>query len=385
MQFHITKSQKDIQKAAKEFARGEFEKSLCLEMEKSGEFYESIRRKAAELGFLAVHFPEEQGGIGLGMLETALVAEAFCERDASAGIVLMLSGFGAECLLRFGSDEQKSALLPGILSGTALCATAFAETAASFGLAGISTTARKEPGHWVIDGHKAQVLNAGAASFYLVLCRIATNGDAAAAGQTGIFLVEADREGISVVNSGRRFGLRMIKTGDLCMEKVHVNGTNLLGKLGQGLQQALWFSMHARILISALALGTARGAFLRALDYTGQRVQFGKKIGQFPVIRQKLAQMALLIEESALLTYSAAWHFDQGKSDDAMVAMAKLSACNASVQVASEAVQLLGGYGYMAEYEVERYLREAKVLSVLEGNSLWMNDLIAQKLMGKMR
>ena len=144
MQFQITKSQKDIQKAAREFAKGEFDKSLCLEMEKSGVFCESIRRKAATLGFLAIHFPEEQGGVGLGMLETALVAEALCERDASAGIALMLSGFGAECLLQFGSDEQKRSHLSGVLSGTALCATAFAEAAAPFDLTGIDTTARRE-------------------------------------------------------------------------------------------------------------------------------------------------------------------------------------------------------------------------------------------------
>ena len=382
MQFQITKSQKDIQKAAREFAKGEFDKSLCLEMEKSGVFCESIRRKAATLGFLAIHFPEEQGGVGLGMLETALVAEALCERDASAGIALMLSGFGAECLLQFGSDEQKRSYLSGVLSGTALCATAFAEAAAPFDLTGIDTTARREAVHWVIDGRKAEVLNAGAASFYLVLCRIVANG-AAAPGQMGIFLVEADRGGLSVVNSCRRFGLRMIKTGDLCLEQVRVNDANLLGKLGHGMRQAMWFLMQARILISALALGTARGAFLRALDYSGQRVQFGKKIGQFSVTRHKLAQMTLLIEHAALMTYRAAWHFDQEKGDEAMVAMAKLSACQAAVQVASEAVQVLGGYGYMAEYEVERYLREAKVLSVLEGNSLWMKDLIAQKRMGK--
>ncbi|RJQ83290.1 MAG: acyl-CoA dehydrogenase [Desulfobacteraceae bacterium] len=382
MVFQITQSQKDIQKAAREFARRAFNKDLVLEMEKNGSLPEKIRRKAAELGFIGIHWPEAYAGAGLGMLENVLVAEAFCEQEASIGIALMFSGFGSECVLHFGSHELRSALLPNIAKGEMLSGAAFMEYGPGYDLAGIETAALKDCDHWVIHGRKAEVLNGGAAGFYCVLCRMKLPSDSP---EIGMLLVEADRDGLLVENRRNRLGFRLVRTTDLRFEGVRVPAANLLGKPGRGLQQAAASSMENRILVAALALGTARGAYARAMAYTRQREQFGRKIGQYQVTQHKLAEMALMIEQAGLITYSAAWHFDRGKSDAALVAMAKLASGRAALEVSNEAIQILGGYGYMAEYEVERYCREAKMLEVLEGNSALMKDLIAAKCMGKIR
>lgn len=383
MDFQLSKSQKEIQKAAREFAKGEFDKDLANEQEKLGVFPEKIRAKAAELGFIGIHYPEAYYGGNLGVFENTLLAEEFCKKDSSLGIALMLSGFAAECVLRFGSDGLKDRFLPEIVDGKMLSGAAFTEPGSGYDITGINTTAVKYGDEWIVNGQKSFVLNGDKAGFYCVLCRTSSVDDPLKG--TSMILVEGDREGIATVNNRNKLGMRMTAVSDLNLEKVRVPAANLIGKEGHGMQQVLAFYNECRILTAAMALGIARGAFARALDYVKQREQFGRKIAQFQVTRHKLADMATAIEQAGFMTYGAAKNHDLDKSDSGLMAMARISACRAALFVSSEAIQLLGGYGYMTEYEVERFYRDAKALEIISENSGLLKDTIAEKIVGKIR
>ena len=379
MTYQLSKSQKEIQKAVKEFAKGEFDNDLAYELDKNQEFPKKIWKKAAELGFIGMHFPEKYSGGDLDMLDNVLLAEEFCRKDSTIGSALMLSGFASECLLRFGSNELKEVYLPKVAEGKMLSGAAFAEPNTGYNLNPISTTALKDGDKWIIDGEKSFVLNAGMAGFYCVLCR--TNIDKGA----NLILVEGKSKGIDVVDSGEKLGLRMTATTDLIFHDVQVPIGNLIGKEGNGFKQVQTFMDESCILIASLALGTAQGAFDRALDYVKQREQFGKKIVLFQVTQHKLADMATKIEQARSLTYNAALAFDAGKLDTKLACMAKMVASRAAVEVASEAIQLLGGYGYMTEYEIERFYRDAKNMEILGRNPGHLKDLISRSVVGRIK
>jgi alkylation response protein AidB-like acyl-CoA dehydrogenase len=352
MEFHLTRSQKEIQKAAGEFAKGEFDKDLSRELGKQSTFPEGLRKKAAELGFIGIHWPEAYEGGGLGILENTLIAEEFCKNDSSLGIALSLSGFAAESLLLYGTNELKQKYLPRIATGEMVSGAAFFEPGEMYDISITQTTARADGDYWVIDGKKSGVLNGGQAGWYCVLCH--TGSEKKSPDSLSMFLVEADSSGLSAAGGQDKLGMRMVATTDLHFKGVRVPRSHLIGTMGMGMKQAKIMSDLYRILVAAMAIGTARGAFIKSLTYVKQREQFGKKIGKLQVTRHKLAEMALSIEQSALMTLSAAWHFDKRKKYEMGIAMAKLSACRTALAVSDEAIQLLGGYGYMTEYEVER-------------------------------
>lgn len=383
MSFKISKSQKEIRKAAREFVKGEFDKDLALALDKESRFPEDIRKKAAELGFIGIHYPEEYNGSGLGIMENVLLCEEFCKKDSSLGTGLMLSGFASECILRFGTDNLKKRFLPGIANGEILTGAAFTESVSGYDPEDINTSAQKNEGNWVINGKKTLVINGGKAKAYLVLCRTRT-GTLNAEG-VSMILVESDRRGLSTPNKRDRLGMRMTATTDLVLDNVMIPSENLIGKEGQGVPQVLAFHDEARIQLSAMALGIAKGAFSRALDYTRQREQFGKKIAEFQAIQHKLADMATLVNQAELMVYDVALDFDPNRPDPGQIAMAKLSACRAALEVSGEAIQLLGGYGYMAEYELERFYRDAKSMEVFLGNTGKMKDIIAGNITRQIR
>ncbi len=288
-----------------------FDKDLVLEMEKQQSFPEDIRIKAADLGFIGMHWPEAYEGGGLGMFENILAVEAFCSKDSSLGIALMLSGSASECLLHYGADDLKSEFLPKVANGDMVSGSAFFEPGEGYDLTGTDTTAVRDGGQWVINGRKTGVLNGGAAGFYCVLCK--TDPKRASPDGFSIILVEAERDGITVENNQDKLGMRMVATTDIRFQDVHVPESHLVGKPGKGVKQALALNDQSRILVAAMATGTVRGAYARGLDYVKQREQFGKKIGQFQITRHKLAEMALSIEQAALMTYSVAWQIDRRK------------------------------------------------------------------------
>jgi alkylation response protein AidB-like acyl-CoA dehydrogenase len=384
MDFELKKSQKEIQKAAREFARGEFDKELALELDRKHEFPTQIWKKACDLGFVGVHFPEEYSGQDLGVLENIIIADEFCARDSTIGSAIILSGFASECVLRFGSEELKQRFLPPVAEGQIISGGAFTEPGRGPDISSLDTTAVRDGNEWVVNGTKTFITNGGLAGFYYVICQTDAGCQPSYRG-ISLILVEADRDGLAVTELGEKLGIHMVATAELNFKNVRVPASNLIGEEGQGFYQVLEFFDESRILVAAQALGTAQGAYNRALAYVKEREQFGRKIAQFQVTQHKLADMATKIELARLITYKAAWNFDQGRIDPKLTAMAKMYAARTAVEVADEAIQLLGGYGYMAEYEVERFYRDAKVTEIYEGTREIQKNTIAGAILGNLR
>jgi len=384
MDFELNQSQKEIQKAARDFAKGEFDKELILELEKKHEYPEKIWQKAGELGFIGIHFPEEYSGQGLGVMENIIVAEEFCRGDSSVGSALILASFASECILRFANEDLKKKFLPQVAEGKMLSGGAFTEPDHGSDITSMNTTAVLDGDEWVVNGSKTFITNGGMAGFYTVLCQTDPDAKPSYRG-ISMILVEGDREGVSSVDVGDKMGIRLMATAEVVFKDVRVPRSNLVGEEGKGFYQVLEFFDESRILIAAQGLGTAQGAFDRALDYTKKREQFGKKIAQFQVTQHKLADMATKIELARLMTYKAAWNYDQGRIDPKLTSMAKMFAAKTAVEVADEAIQLLGGYGYMAEYEVERFYRDAKITEIYEGTKEIQKNTIASAVLGKFK
>jgi alkylation response protein AidB-like acyl-CoA dehydrogenase len=200
-----------------------------------------------------------------------------------------------------------------------------------------------------------------------------------------MILVEADRPGLTAADVGEKMGIHMLATAEVNYKDVRVPAANLIGKEGRGFYQVLEFFDESRILVAAQALGIAQGAFDRALAYVKERQQFGRRLADFQVTQHKLADMATKIELARLMTYKAAWNFDQGRIDPKLTSMAKMYAARTAVEVADEAIQLLGGYGYMTEYEVERFYRDAKITEIYEGTKEIQKNTIASAVLGKFK
>ena len=367
MDFELNKEQKEIQKAVRDFVKGEFKKESIEALLENHQYPVKIWKKAADLGFIGIHFPEEYAGQGLGVMENILVAEELCRGDSSVGACLILADFASEIVLHFGSDEQKATWLPKVAEGEILSCGAFTEPDHGSDITRMDTVAAKDGGDFVVNGTKIFITNGGQlAGFYSVLCQSDPDASPTHRGMS-LILVEADRPGVTATSVGEKMGIRLMDTAEVSFKDVRVPQQNLIGKENRGFYQVLEFFDESRILIAAQALGTAQGAFDRALSYVKQREQFGRKIATFQITQHKLADMATKIEMARLLTYKAAWNFDQGRIDPKLTSMAKMVAARTAVEVADEAIQLLGGYGYMTEYEVERFYRDAKICELYEG------------------
>jgi alkylation response protein AidB-like acyl-CoA dehydrogenase len=382
MDFELTDEQKDIQRAAKEFAQGEFDRELALELERNHAFPKSIWKKACQLGFIGLHFPEAYGGQGLGILENALVVEEFCRQDSGIGIALSLADFSSEVILRFGSEAQKGKYLPPLTRGEAISAGAYTEPDHGSDITRLSTIAVRKGAEFVINGTKTFTTNGTLADHFVVLCQ--SNPDAVPP-YRGMctLLVERGTPGFDATELGDKMGIRMTSTAELSFSDVHVPSENLIGQENRGFYQVMEFFDESRIEIAAQALGIAQGAFERALAYAKERRQFGQRIADFQVTQHKLADMYTKLETARLLTYKAAWNFDLGRVDPLLTSMAKMHAGRVSVEIADEAIQIFGGYGYITEYEVERFYRDAKIMEIYEGTREIQKNTIASSLIGK--
>jgi alkylation response protein AidB-like acyl-CoA dehydrogenase len=377
MDFELSKQQKEIQKAVREFVKGEFKKEVIHELLEKHEYPAKIWRKAAELGFIGIHFPEKYSGMGLGCLENILVAEELARGDSSVGTCLLIADFASELILHNGTEAQKAKWLPKVAQGQCLSCGAFTEPDHGSDITTVDTTAVKDAEGWLINGSKIFITNAGPlAGYYCVLC-LTNPGAKPSYRGLSLILVEADNPGVSTRDVGKKMGISLSYTAEVVFKDVRVPLDNLIGEENKGFYHLLHFFDESRILVAAQALGTAQGAYDRALDYIKQREQFGKKIAQFQANQHKIADMATKIECARLLTYKAAWNFDQGRIDPKLTSMAKMYAARAAVEVCDEAIQLMGGYGYMQEYEVERFYRDAKITEIYEGTSEVMRMVIA--------
>jgi alkylation response protein AidB-like acyl-CoA dehydrogenase len=383
MEFKLNKEQEAIQKAAREFAKGEFDKEIALEHERSHTFPSEIWKKACELGFIGIHYPEEYGGQEYGIFENALVAEEFCRQDSGIGVALSLADFSSEIILRCGSDEQKERYLIPVAKGEAISSGGFTEPNHGSDITLMDTTAVRQGNAYTINGVKTFITNGTIGNFVLVLCQTNFEATPSYRGQS-VIIVEKGTPGYSTADVGEKMGIKMTSTGELSFNDVRVPLSNLVGQENKGFYQVLEFFDESRIEIAAQALGIAEGAFDRALAYCKERVQFGKKLAQFQITQHKLADMAAKIELASLIVYKSAWNFDQGRIDPKLTSIAKMYAAQTAVEVAYEAIQLLGGYGYMLEYEVERFYRDARIMEIYEGTKEIQKNTIASALLGKL-
>ncbi|OYT51824.1 acyl-CoA dehydrogenase [Candidatus Bathyarchaeota archaeon ex4484_135] len=367
MRFELTEEQMDIKQAVREFCEKEFEPELARKLDREEEFPWELYRKACKLGFIGIHFPEEYGGGGYGVLENCLVVEEMCRADSTLGTAIILGDFASEIILRFGTEEQKERYLSKVASGEWISAGAFTEPAHGSDLAAcLDTRAVKEGDEWVINGVKTLITNAPIAHFFITLCQTDMEVEPPYRGQT-LFIVGRETPGLDVTKIGDKMGIRASPTGEVSYSDVRVPESAVVGQLNKGFYHSLTFFDESRIEIAAQAVGIAQGALDRALRYAKEREAFGKPLVRHQAIAHKLAEMATKVEAARLLTYKAAWLIDQGKLDPALSSMAKTLAGRVAVEVCDEAVQILGGYGYIGDYDVERFYRDAKITEIYEG------------------
>ena len=385
MDFELTQEQRDIQKAAREFAENELDKDYSLEIERSRTFPWEVWKKACELGFVGIDIPETYGGQGFDLLERVIVTEEFCRSGAGVGLHASHPGLGIEIILWSGSEDQKKKYLPPLCRGEGLLSSAFTEPDRGSDLVSspLATSAVKDGDQYIINGTKTFITLASIAKFIIVLCQTDPDANPPYKGQSTI-IVETDREGIDVTEL-EKMGWHAAPTTEVAFTNVKVPLQNLIGKENQGFYQSIQFLDRFRAMIGAASVGMAQGAFERALEHAKAREAFGRKIGQFQAISHKLAEMVTKIETARLLVYKAGWNLDRkGKVDPMLFSMAKWYPARVAVEVCDEAIEILGGYGYMLENEVERFYRDARALEIVEGTREIHKNTIARFLLGKL-
>jgi len=367
MDFDLTKEQQIIQKAAREFARGEFP-AVARDLDINEGYPAEIVKKAKKLDLIGLFIPEEYGGPGLGFLEQAMVLEEFWKVDPGIGQQLSSITFGAEELLLFGTEEQKKKWLPPLFDGDAVMGFAITEPDAGSDTAAATTTAVREGNEYVINGSKVMIGNGTVGTFMLVYCLTSPDEERKTA-RHSILIVETDRKGYKADPMHGKMGLRASDTSAVYFNNVRVPRENLLGAEGGGFIQLMKFFDHSRAYVAGHGVGLAQGALDMAIKHIKGRRQFGRPIGSFQATQFKIADMATKVETARAMVYKSAWLLDQGKPDTKLTAMAKLYACHSAVEVVDEALQLHGGYGYFNDYDIERFYRAAKVLEIYEGTN----------------
>lgn len=375
MDFALSDEQKDIQKAAREFAQGEFDPDLALELDQNGQFPESLWKKAAQLGFIGIHYPEEFRGQGLGLFETLLVIEAFCRVDSGIGSALSFADLGSEVIIKFGLQEQQENFLIPLVRGEKRLSVAFGESEDRKNHSSILSIAEKKEKGYIIHGQKRFVPNISLADAFIMLCKEPKEG-------LVTLIVERDRDGIEIHRIDK-MGLRMIPFGDLHFKEVWVPHSNQLGNGEKAINQVNYFHQVMGLKNLAQALGVIEGAFNRALKYANQREQFGRRLSQFQVIRHKLADMAVGMEVARCLTYKLAVEFDRKEMDQGSLFIAQLEVGRRLVWVVNEALQIFGGYGYIAEQDIEHFYRDAWAILAELGTEEELKDIFTERILGK--
>jgi alkylation response protein AidB-like acyl-CoA dehydrogenase len=382
MDFELTHEQKDIQKAAREFIQGEYDKEKILEWEQTHTYPKEIWKKAAKLGFIGIHFPEEYGGQGYGVFENILIVEEFCRKDSGVGIALSLADFSSEVVLRFGTPEQKKKYLIPVSRGEFISGGAYTEPDHGSDITLLATTALKQGDSFVINGTKTFITNGTIASFVQVLCLTDPHARARH-DRFSVITVETDRKGFEATKLKNKLGIRASDTAEISFSDVRVPKENLIGTAGKGFQQFMVFFDHTRLHICAEAVGLAQGALEQAIKHVKKREQFGKPLASFQVTQFKIAEMATRIEAGRNLYQKAAWLLDQGRVESRLISMAKWYTGETAVRVAEESLQLHGGYGFIGDYDIERFYRDSKIVEIYEGTKEIEKTIIARDLLGK--
>jgi alkylation response protein AidB-like acyl-CoA dehydrogenase len=376
--FELTEEQRMIQDLAYKFAVKEMA-PIAKEYDRQEKYAREVWQKGCEAGLVGALVPEEYGGPGYGFLELALISEQLSRIDLGMCLCVVAATFGSEHIIFFGSEEQKKKYLPRLVAGEVICSGAFTEPDAGTDVASIRTRAVKDGGDYVINGNKMFITNGTICDFMTVLC--VTNPEAEVKHRRqSIILVEADRPGITATKIQGKMGVRASDTAELAFDNVRVPQENLIGKEGAGFYQLMHFFDATRTMVASQGVGLAQGALDKSLRYVQERHVFGRPLADNQAIQFQLAEMATRIELARIMTYRAAWLVDQGKTNPSINAMAKYYAAETAVWVCDKALQMHGGYGYIDEYDVQRFYRDAKILEIYEGAKEAEKMTIARRL-----
>ena len=378
MNFELTKEQIMIKEMVRDFANKVI-KPRAIEIDTEAKFPADIFKKMGEIGLMGIPFPEEYGGSGGDTISYAIAAEEIARACGSTGLGYAATvSLGASPIYNFGTEEQKEKYLIPIAQGKELGAFGLTEPNAGSDAGGTKTTAVEDGNDYIINGEKCFITNASFANIIIVTA--ITGKDQHGRNAISAIIVPTDSEGITITSNYDKMGVRGSDTAEVVLDNVRVPKQNLLGKEHEGFKQFLHTLDGGRISIAALGLGIAQASLDKALHYAKERTQFGKPISNFQAIQFKLADMAMELELARNMVHKAAWLKDNHKPFTKEAAYAKLFATETAFRSANQAIQIHGGYGYMREYEVERYLRDAKLLEIGEGTSEVQRLVIARQL-----
>jgi len=381
MDFELTNRQKHIRLAAREFAEGEFP-GVAREYDRKEEFPKDLWKKACELGFIGLFIKKEYGGLGLGFLEFAMVMEEFWRVDPGCGNIL-LTTFGSELIQLYGTEEQKKKYLPPLTQGETIMGTAITEPDAGSDITGILTIARKVGSEYVLSGSKQFITNGSIANYLVVFCLTEPEAESRLK-RFGAIIVETDRPGFGALKITGKLGIRASDTAEIRLSDVRVPKENLIGmREGDGFSQIMQLFNINRVIAASQGIGVAQGALDKAIQYVKKRKQFGQPLAAFQATQFKIAEMATWVEAARNLCYQAGWMLDHGKVDPKLISIAKYLAGEVGVKVANDALQLHGGYGYIADYDIERFYRDAKIVEIYEGTKEIEKNTIARELLGR--
>jgi len=376
----LTEEQRAIQRAARDFARDELAPGVG-ERDRDARFDASLVPKLAELGFLGMLLPEAYGGLGLDTCTYLVALEEIAAVDASAAVLMSVhNSLPTQMILQYGNEALRQRFLPGMARGEILGAFALSEPEAGSDAAALTTRAVRDGSDWILTGNKAWVTNGSEAGAIITLARTDVPNDYKGARGIGTFVITPDLPGFRVGRKEDKLGLRSSPTVQLHFDEMRVPGANLVGDASYGFIYAMQSLEHGRLGISAQAIGIARAALEVAAAYAAERRQFGKPIKEFQAIQFKLADMATKVAASRALLYAAATAKDRGEPMTQFASMSKLLASETAMSVTTDAIQILGGYGYVTDYPVERYFRDAKVTEIYEGTSEIQRIVIAREL-----
>ncbi len=366
-----------LRSMVQDFAKNEVE-PIAQELDEKGKFPRDLVNQMGELGLLGIPIPEEYGGSGMDTIAYTVAMIELAKADASLAITMQAhTSLGTMPIVLSGSEEQKLKYVPDLASGKILGCFGLTEPGAGSDAGATQTTAELKDGEYIINGSKMFITNAGEAGLLNLTAQVIKNGEKLG---VGAFIVPMDTDGLEIMPKEKKMGWRASDTRQLFFTNMRVPAENMLGDPSGGFRTFLKTLVGGRIAIAALAVGTAEGAYERALKYSTEREAFGKPIYKFQPISFKLADMATQIEAAKLLVYHAAWLKDQGVEMLKEASMAKLFASEVAMDVTTEAIQVFGGYGYVKEYDVERYFRDAKVLEIGEGTSEIQRIVIGREI-----
>jgi butyryl-CoA dehydrogenase len=376
MEFSFTPDQLALRKIAQDFVAKEIA-PYALEMDKAGKLREGLLEKLDEAGMLSLAVPEEFDGPGLDAISIALMYEELGKGCAGIATAVAANALASYPVILAGTVEQKQKFFSVINEGK-LAAFALTEPGAGSDAGAVATAATKDGDHYILNGTKCFITNGGLADIYVIFANARKS-----AGIRGLtaFIVEKGTPGFSVGKEEHKMGIRTSNTCELVLDNVRLPATNRIGREGEGFKLAMKTLDAARPFVGAVSVGLSQAAFEVAVKYSKERVQFGKPIASFQLVQAMLADMAMQIDAARLLVYRACWMKDQGADYSKESAIAKCFAADTAMKVTTDAVQVLGGYGYSQEYPTEKYMRDAKIMQIYEGTNQIQRLVIANNIL----